>query len=322
LVTGGAGYIGSHVCKALAEAGAIPVCLDSLERGHRWAVRWGPLEVGDMGDSDLLEEIFTRHAPRAIVHMAGYIEVGESVAQPQRYMHNNVEKTKALIEMASRFEVEAFVFSSSCSVYGLPQADLLSEAHAIAPLSPYAASKASVEDALSETAQAGLRSASLRYFNAAGADSSAEIGEAHQPETHLLPLAIDAALGLGKPLTVLGSDYATPDGSCVRDFVHVTDLAEAHVRALHWLAARDVAGLHEAFNIGSGSGYSVKEVVQEVSRIVGRAVPHEVGPRRPGDSPRLVGDIGKAKRELDWRPTRSLAIQVEDALRWRIKMPR
>jgi UDP-glucose-4-epimerase GalE len=322
LVTGGAGYIGSHVCKALADSGLTPVCYDTLEKGHRWAVRWGPLEQGDIGDGARLDEAFSRHRPRAIVHLAGYIEVGESVREPERYLHNNSTKTAALIDAAMRHGVEAFVFSSTCAVYGLPQSELLSESHPIAPLSPYAESKARVEVALGKAASSGLRAASLRYFNAAGADAGGEIGEAHQPETHLLPLAVDAALGLAPPLTLLGTDYPTADGSCVRDFIHVSDLADAHVRALHWLKKQPAAGLHETFNLGSGSGFSVRQAIAETARISGRAVPHQVGPRRPGDSPRLVGDIAKSQRVLGWRPTRDLAAQIEDTLRWRMKMPR
>jgi UDP-glucose 4-epimerase len=204
----------------------------------------------------------------------------------------------------------------------MPQAEFLSETHAMAPLSPYADSKARVEAALDRAASLGLRSASLRYFNAAGADPAGEIGEAHAPETHLLPLAVDAALGFAPPLTLLGSEYPTDDGSCVRDFVHVSDLADGHVRALQWLRRQPSDGLHEAFNLGSGSGYSVRQAIAETARIAGHPVPHQVGPRRPGDSPRLVGDIAKAHRELGWRPTRDLAAQIEDTLRWRRKMPR
>lgn len=322
LVTGGAGYIGSHVCKALAEGGFTPVCYDTLEKGHLWAVRWGPLERGDIGDRARLDEVFVRHRPRAIVHLAGYIEVGESVREPERYLHNNATKTAALIDTALRHAIEAFVFSSTCAVYGLPQTELLSETHAIAPLSPYAESKARVETALGKAATGGLRSASLRYFNAAGADSGGEIGEAHAPETHLLPLAVDAALDLAPPLTLLGTDYPTQDGSCERDFVHVSDLADAHVRALDWLRRQDSRGLHETFNVGSGSGYSVRQAIAETARIAGRPVPHQVGPRRPGDSPRLVGDIAKVGDVLGWKPTRDLAQQIDDTLRWRRKMPR
>ena len=322
LVAGGAGYIGGHVCKALADAGYTPVCYDTLEKGHTWAVRWGPLEEGDIGDAQRLQEVFAKYRPQGVVHLAGYIEVGESVQLPERYLYNNAVKTDFLIAAAVRAGVEAFVFSSSCAVYGLPQSEFLAETHQIAPISPYAESKARVERALTGAAKLGLRSASLRYFNAAGADKGGEIGEAHKPETHLLPLAADAALGLGPALTLLGDDYDTPDGSCVRDFVHVSDLADAHVRALAWLKRGSASGLHETFNLGSGSGYSVKQAMAETSRIAGRAVPHKLGPRRPGDSPKLVGDISKAKTELGWQPSRDLAAQIEDTLRWRRKMPR
>lgn len=322
LVAGGAGYIGSHVCKALAESGATPICYDTLEKGHDWAVRWGPLERGDIGDAARLAEVFRRHRPCAVIHLAGYIEVGESVRLPERYLHNNATKTRVLIEAAARHGVNGFVFSSTCAVYGLPQAEHLDEAHRIAPISPYADSKARVEAALRDAARSGLRAASLRYFNAAGADPGGEIGEAHEPETHLLPLAADAALGFGPALTLLGDDYDTPDGSCVRDFVHVTDLADAHLRALQWLRRSADGGVHEAFNLGSGSGHSVKQVVRETARLVGRPVPHVTGPRRPGDSPRLVGDIAKAARELGWTPKRDLSAQIEDTLRWRRAMPR
>ncbi len=322
LVTGGAGYIGSHVCKALADAGAVAVCYDTLEKGHEWAVKWGPLERGDIGDAARLDEVFARHRPAAVIHLAGYIEVGESVRQPERYLDNNAAKTEILIAAALRHDVEAFVFSSTCAVYGLPQTDLLAETHPIAPISPYAESKARVERALSEGAGAGLRAVSLRYFNAAGSDAGGEIGEAHNPETHLLPLAADAVLGFGPALALLGTDYPTPDGSCVRDFVHVTDLAEAHLKAIDWLHRAGGGGRHEAFNLGSGSGYSVRQAVAETGRIAGRSVPHTVGPRRAGDSPKLVGDISKAKRELGWRPMRDLATQIEDTLRWRRTMPR
>ena len=214
------------------------------------------------------------------------------------------------------------MFSSTCAVYGLPQTDLLTESHRIAPISPYAESKARVERALAAAAARGLRSASLRYFNAAGADADGAIGEAHHPETHLLPLAADAALGLGPALTLLGTDYPTPDGSCIRDFVHVSDLADAHLRALDWLRRAPQGGIHEAFNLGSGTGYSVRQVIAETARDRRPRRAAHGGPRRPGDSPKLVGDISKASRELGWTPRRDLAVQIEDTLRWRRKMPR
>ena len=323
LVTGGAGYIGSHVCKALAAAGAQPVCLDSLEKGHEWAVRWGDLARGDVGDARFVEEVFRRYKPQVVMHLAGYIEVGESVANPERYLVNNSAKSRVLIGASLRHKIEAFVFSSTCAVYGLPQDDLLREDHKIAPINPYAVSKASVERALEAAAWRGLRSASLRYFNAAGADPAGEIGEAHEPETHLLPLAADAALGLRDALVIHGEDYPTPDGSCVRDFVHVTDLAEAHLRAMEWLMRQKPGrGGHDVFNLGSGSGYSVRQVVQEMGRAVGRPVPHVFGARRPGDSPQLVGSIAKAQRDLGWSPARGLELQIEDTVRWRRAMVR
>jgi UDP-glucose-4-epimerase GalE len=322
LVAGGAGYIGSHICKALAESGTIPVCYDTLEKGNEWAVRWGPLELGNIGDDARLDAVFRKHKPRAVIHLAGYIEVGESVREPARYLDNNVTKTETLIEAALRHGLDGFVFSSTCAVYGLPKTQALDEAHPIAPLNPYATSKALVEQRLAAAAASGLRSASLRYFNAAGADASGEIGEAHSPETHLLPLAVDAALGVGRELTIMGDDYETADGSCVRDFVHVSDLADAHLRALHWLNGQSAPGLHRSFNLGCGTGFSVKQVLAETERICGRKVPFQVGPRRPGDSPRLVGNTARAEMELGWRCSRRLAEQIEDTCRWRRVMPR
>jgi UDP-glucose-4-epimerase GalE len=322
LVTGGAGYIGSHVCKVLAGTGIQPVCFDTLEKGHTWAVRWGPLEQGDIADAARLDDVFHRHRPRAVIHLAGYIDVGESMQQAERYLHNNAEKSRTLIAAALRHRVEAFVFSSTCAIYGMPEMEALAETHRLAPMSPYAESKIRIEAALTAAAGHGLRAISLRYFNATGADVESGIGEAHAPERHLLPLAADAALGLGPALTLLGADYPTPDGSCVRDFVHVIDLAEAHLPALDWLARAPAGGVHAAFNLGSGTGYSVREVLAETGRIAGRPVPYHVGPRRPGDSPKLVGDISRAARELGWKPTRGLATQIEDTLNWRRAMPR
>lgn len=324
LVTGGAGYIGSHVCKALAEAGRIPVCYDTMEKGHAWAVNWGPLELGDIGDVVRLGEVLECYRPSAIVHMAGYIEVGESVRQPERYLFNNAAKSEVLVEAALKYDVGAFVFSSTCAVYGVPQTRLLAETHPISPINPYAKSKARVENCLAAAAVRGLHSMSLRYFNAAGADAGGTIGEAHDPESHLLPLVADALLDLGPPLTLLGTDYDTPDGTCVRDYVHVTDLADAHLRAIGRLeqGRQRGKGRHEAVNLGSGSGYSVQEVLNEAGKIAGKAVPYSVGPRRTGDSPRLVGDIALARQRLGWIPHRNLAKQIEDTLRWRKSMRR
>lgn len=322
LVTGGAGYIGSHVCKELAKAGTLPISYDTLESGHKWAVRWGPLECGDIGDAARLDDVITRYRPDAVIHLAGYIDVGESVRSPERYLQNNVEKSKTLIETMLRHGLNTLIFSSTCAIYGVPRTEFLTESHAISPLSPYAESKFRTERLINAAIGRGLRAVSLRYFNAAGADPDGQIGEAHHPEHHLLPLAADAALGLGPALTLLGDDYPTPDGSCVRDFVHVVDLAVAHIKALDWLVRAPKGGVHEVFNIGSGTGYSVREVIAEMSRIAGHDVPHAIGARRTGDSPRLVGDISKASRILGWHPERNLTQQIEDTLRWRRKMAR
>ncbi len=241
---------------------------------------------------------------------------------PERYLQNNAANSQVLIDASVRHGVDAFVFSSTCAVYGAPQTEQLDETHCIAPLNPYAESKARVEASLTRAASMGLRAASLRYFNAAGADAGGEIGEAHEPETHLLPLAVDAALGLGPSLTLLGDDYPTPDGSCIRDFVHVSDLADAHLRALHWLQRAPATGLHERFNLGSGSGHSVREVIAETARIAGLQVPHGGRASTARRPPRLVGNIGKSRRELGWHPVRDLGLQIEDTLRWRRQMQR
>lgn len=318
LVTGGAGFIGSQVCKALATADFTPVAYDTLEKGHEWAVKWGPLERADIGDRDRLDAAFTRHKPAAIIHLAGYIEVGESMRDPERYRHNNIDKSLTLIEAAEAHGVAHFVFSSTCAIYGTPKREALDEGHPFGPVSVYGETKLEVEKAL-RAPDRKVRAVCLRYFNAAGADPDGEIGEAHDPESHLMPLAIDAMLGYGKPLTVFGDDWDTPDGTCIRDYVHVADLADAHVRALDYVAK---GGTEPAFNLGSGHGYSVKQLIETTGRLGGSPVPHSVGPRRPGDPPKLVADTTLVRRELGWSPGRDLDAQIDDAIRWRRKMPR
>jgi len=300
LVTGGAGYIGSHACKALAAAGYTPVSYDNLVYGHREAVRWGPFEHGDIADPVRLAEVLHRHRPSAVMHFAAYAYVGESVSDPAKYYRNNVAGTLNLLEAARAFGIERFIFSSTCATYGEPQQVPIPEDHPQRPVNPYGTTKLMIEQMLRDFDQAyGLRSIALRYFNAAGADPEGETGEDHDPETHLIPLALDAALGRRPPLTVFGDDYPTPDGTCIRDYIHVTDLAQAHVLALRALE-QGVAST--AYNLGNGQGFSVLEVIRAIRRVTGREVPYTLGPRRPGDPPRLVGDAQRIVAELGWQP--------------------
>ena len=300
LVTGGAGYIGAHTCKALARAGWLPVVYDSLVTGHEAAVKWGPLERGDILDRSRLAEVIARHAPRAIVHFAAFAYVGESVADPGRYYRNNVAGTLNVLEAARDHGIGQFVFSSTCATYGTPERLPITEATPQAPINPYGATKLMAERMLADFGAAhGIRSIALRYFNAAGADPGGDIGETHDPETHLIPLVLDAASGRSPEITIFGTDYETDDGTCVRDYVHVVDLAAAHVCALEALQAGASSG---AFNLGNGRGFSVQEVVQAVERITGLTVPVRMGPRRPGDPAVLVADATKAREELGWAP--------------------
>lgn len=300
LVTGGAGYVGSHACKALAAAGFRPVCFDSLYRGHRDAVRWGPLEVGDLLDGARLDELFGRYRPVAVMHFAALACVGESAADPAAYFRNNVSGTLALLECMRRRNVANLVFSSTCAVYGLPQRVPIDEAAAREPISPYGSSKLMVEQILEQYAAAyGLRSVSLRYFNAAGADPDGEIGERHEPETHLIPLVLQTAAGLRPHVEIYGEDYDTPDGTCIRDYIHVSDIADAHVRALNLIGRRDGA---TAINLGSARGASVREIIALAEGITGRGIPVQSAPRRAGDPPRLIADAALARSELGWEP--------------------
>lgn len=315
LVTGGAGYVGSHVCKALADAGLIPVVYDNLSRGHDWAVRFGPLERGDIADRARLEDVFVRYRPTAVLHFAALADVAESVKHPGLYYGNNVAGTLTLLDAMVKAGVGAMVFSSSCAVYGSPTKLPLNEDLPFAPVSPYGWSKRMVEQILVDySATRGFDFASLRYFNAAGAAPEAGIGEDHNPEHHLIPLALDVAAGRRSSITVFGEDYPTPDGTCIRDYIHVLDLADAHVRALdHLRAGRG----NLTVNLGNGVGYSVGEVIDAVERITGRRVTRVPGRRRPGDPPVLVADPSRARNVLGWMPTRSaIEVQVEDAWRW------
>jgi UDP-arabinose 4-epimerase len=290
LVTGGAGYIGSHTCKALAAAGHTPVVLDDLSAGHDWAVRWGPLVVGDIADGALLARVFRDYKVAAVVHFAAHAYVGESVQHPRKYFNNNVAKTLALLDGMLDAGVQRFVFSSTCATYGLPRVLPITEDLPQQPINPYGDSKLMVEKVLRRYGEAyGLRYALLRYFNAAGADPDGEIGEDHEPETHLIPLVIAAAQGRRRALEIFGDDYETTDGTAIRDYVHVCDLADAHVKALDRLIA-DAESL--AVNLGTGEGHSIRDVIAAVERVSGKPVPAIMRPRRPGDPPALVADAG------------------------------
>lgn len=303
LVTGGAGYVGSHACKALASAGHEPIVYDNLSQGHEAAVRWGPLELGDIMDGDRLDDVFSRHRPDAVMHFAALSVVGESVAYPSRYYRSNIAGTIELLDAMRRASVENIVFSSTAAVYGIPAVSPIVEDIAKAPINPYGFTKLAIEHALADYGRAyGLRWAALRYFNAAGADPDGEIGELHDPETHAIPLAIKAALGGGGVFRLFGEDYPTPDGTCVRDYIHVSDLGVAHEKAIAYVVA---GGESRAFNLGTSGGTSVREIISAVGQAVGEPVPVIAAPRRAGDPPVLVADASAANTILEWTPTMS-----------------
>lgn len=300
LVVGGAGYIGSHMCHTLARNGYEPVTLDNLVYGHRAAVKWGPLVVGNLDDQALLDDVFTRYGVAGVMHFAAFTYVGESVENPGKYYRNNVAATLGLLEAMARHRIPVLLFSSSCAVYGEPVSIPMAEEHPQFPINPYGRTKLMVENILADFRVAhGLRSTCMRYFNAAGADPEAGLGEDHRPETHLIPLVLQAALGRRDGVTIFGGDYPTLDGTCVRDYIHVSDLAQAHLLALERLLDGDAG---TAYNLGNGEGYSVREVVESARRVTGRPIPATVVERRPGDPPFLVGSSRKAKEELGWNP--------------------
>ena len=315
LVTGGAGYIGSHTCKALAQAGYLPVSYDNLSRGFRDAVRYGPLVVGDIADRATLDAALAEHKPIAILHFAAVAYVGESMADPVLYYRNNTAGALSLIEAALAAGIDKLVFSSTCATYGVPKTLPIDEDTPQQPINPYGRSKRMVEQMLQDIgAVSPLRSVALRYFNACGTDPDGEIGENHDPETHLLPLAINAALGLGPQLQVFGTDYPTPDGTCIRDYIHVTDLADAHLRALSYL---EKGGATTAINLGTGSGFSIREILTAVEQVLGSPVPYQVSPRRPGDPPSLVALAEKARDVLGWEAKHSdIETIVRTAAAW------
>lgn len=318
LVTGGAGYIGSHACKALAQAGYLPVVYDDLRRGHDWAVRWGPLEQGDVLDRGRLDEVIAQYKPSAVLHFAGYAYVGESISDPGLYYRNNTLGGLNLLEAMRDCGVRRIVFSSTCATYGDPDSLPITEDAPQRPINPYGASKLMTERMIADFASAhGFEWIALRYFNAAGADPDCEIGEAHDPEPHLIPLVMDAAAGARPHISVNGVDYPTPDGTCVRDYIHVCDLADAHVLALRSLERNGRSG---PYNLGNNAGYSIREVIASVERVTGLRVPVVEGPRRAGDPAALVGDAGRAIKELGWAPRfRALDDIVRTAWAWRQK---
>jgi UDP-glucose 4-epimerase/UDP-arabinose 4-epimerase len=320
LVAGGAGYIGAQTCKALHGAGYLPVTLDNLSKGYRPQVKWGPLHEGDLRDRELVGSLVRQYGVVGALHFAAFIEVGESVRDPFKYWDNNVSAAVAFAGALIEAGVEAFLFSSTAAVYGTPQFSPIPETHPTSPINPYGWTKLVFERALADFGAAyPFRWTALRYFNAAGADLDGEIGESHEPESHLIPLAAQAALGKGNALTVFGNDFDTPDGTPIRDYIHVADLAEAHVEALGRLIQ---GGENLIMNVGTGSGHSVLEVIKAAERVAGQPVPHSIGPRRAGDPSALVADASKILRRFSWRPRHSdLDTILRTAWRWQSERP-
>ena len=314
LVAGGAGYIGSHTCKALAEAGHQPIVYDDLRRGHRWAVKWGPLEQGDLNDAATLAAAMRRHRPEAVIDFAALAYVAESMVEPTLYYRANVASMIALIDAMRTHDVGRMVFSSTCAVYGVPARLPIVESMPLDPINPYGRSKRMAEEILRDACAAhGLGSIALRYFNAAGADPAGELGEEHDPEPHLIPLVLQAAAGTRPRVAIFGTDYPTADGTCIRDYVHVSDLAAAHVAAL--TACRP--GSFAAYNLGTGQGASINQVIACAREVTGKPIPAVAEARRPGDPPVLVADASLARSALDWTPRRSdLGDMIGDAWRW------
>lgn len=300
LVTGGAGYIGSHANKELTLAGYETVVLDNMSYGHEDFLKWGVYENVDLGDLDSLRKVFQKYKIEAVMHFAAFTYVGESVEDPQKYYLNNLKNTLNLLQVMNEFKIKKIIFSSTCATYGNPQEIPITETHPQDPISPYGKAKLMVEQVLSDYSIAyGLRYVSLRYFNAAGADPDGDVGERHNPETHLIPLILDAAAGKREDIKIFGTDYPTHDGTCIRDYIHVTDLADAHIKALKYL---ENGGKSEVFNLGNGNGFSVKQVIEEARKVTGKEIKSTETDRRPGDPPVLVGSSKKAREILKWQP--------------------
>jgi UDP-glucose-4-epimerase GalE len=311
LVTGGAGYIGSHICYLLKKNGFTPVCFDNLSHGHEWAVKYGPFVHGDLRNSEDIQDAIAAYKPHAVIHMASFIQVGESVQNPLKYYENNLVGAIHLLKAMEKQGVRNLVFSSTAAVYGSPQYTPMDEAHPCAPINPYGLSKLTVERILQDCGF--IKSVSLRYFNAAGAMPEEGLGEAHEPETHLIPLLIRSALGNGAPLRIFGNDYETPDGTCVRDYVHVLDIAKAHVQALAYL---DAGGETVSMNLGTGKGHSNLEVIQAIEKLTKKSVPYTFAERRAGDPAILVSTCEKAKKTLGWQAQYALDHILTHAWQW------
>ena len=321
IVAGGAGYIGSHMVKLLLGAGHEVVTFDNLSTGWRDAVVGGEFAHADLADRPALDAVFKRHAFDGVMHFASSIQVGESVARPDLYYRNNFCNTLNLLDAMVAHGVKRFIFSSTAAIFGEPDHVPIDEAHATRPINPYGISKWMVEQALAGYDRAfGLKSVCLRYFNAAGADPEGELGERHEPETHLIPLVLQAASDRRHEIALFGCDYDTPDGTCIRDYVHVMDLCQAHMLALEKLAT---GGESDAFNLGNGNGFSVREVIEAASRVSGRKIAVLEKPRRPGDTARLVADSERARRVLGWRPQfAALDVILDHAWKWELKQGR
>jgi UDP-glucose 4-epimerase len=321
LIVGGAGYIGSHVNKLLHENGEKTLVLDNLSYGHKDFVKWGEFVKGDLSDIDLLTNIFEKYNIDAVMHFAAFTYVGESVEDPQKYYVNNLKNTLNLLGVMKNFKVNKFIFSSTCAVYGEPQKLPLSEDHPLNPVNPYGNSKLMVEKILEDYSKAyDLNYVSLRYFNAAGADPEAEIGELHNPETHLIPLILDAASGKRESVSIYGTDYSTPDGTCIRDYIHVLDLAQAHYKSLKYLNNKNNS---QVFNLGNGNGFSVKEVIKTCQKVTGNEIKVIEDEPRAGDPPILVGSSIKAREILGWDPQwNDLKDIISTAWKWHQKLYR
>jgi UDP-glucose-4-epimerase GalE len=320
LVVGGAGYIGSHMCKYLHRHGMQPVVLDNLSQGHRQAVKWGLLYEGNMDDSQLLQEIFSNHSIEAVMHFAALCYVGESMHEPLKYYQNNISSTLGLVGSMLEHGVTRLIFSSTCATYGEPQFLPITEDHPQLPINPYGRSKLMMEQILDDLDSAsGLKSVCLRYFNAAGADPEGELGEDHRPETHLIPLILETALGKRQELTVFGDDYPTADGTCVRDYIHIQDLAQAHYLCLQYLLDGKPS---KKFNLGNGNGYSIGQVIQTAAEVTGRQLSYKYAQRRPGDPATLVGSSERISKELGWIPEfNTLDTIMQTAWNWHVHNP-